>query len=143
MARIGGGPGVLWHALRNQLTRESRRSIIAIVLNQSGIATRTEQIAQFCRKWSVRELALFGSALRDDFRPDSDLDVLVAFAPHADWGLLDHVDMQFELQRLFGRKVDLISRRALERSSNWLLRDEILKTARVLFSSAEATHASR
>ena len=57
-----------------------------------------DQIVQFCQKWSIRELALFGSALRDDFRPDSDVDIMVTFTPDADWGLLDHIQMQLELQ---------------------------------------------
>ncbi|NOX56963.1 MAG: nucleotidyltransferase family protein [Planctomycetes bacterium] len=97
----------------------------------SGISST--QISDFCRRWKVRELALFGSTVRGDFRPDSDVDVLIAFDEGADWSLLDHVRMQRELQSLFGRSVDLISRRALDRSSNWLFRREVLTTARVIF----------
>jgi len=103
----------------------------------------TDDIAKFCQRWKIRELALFGSVLRDDFTPDSDLDVLVAFAPDADWGLLDHVQMQQELQNLFQRDVDLVSKRALERSPNWLRRQEILTTAQILFSEPEGLHATR
>lgn len=113
------------------------------VINRFVSTIPVDKIAEFCQQWKIQELALFGSALRDDFRPDSDLDIVVTFAKDADWGLLDHVQMQLELQRLFNRNVDLISRRALEHSQNWLLREEILKTARVLFSSREATHAAR
>ncbi len=102
-----------------------------------------EKIAEFCTRWKIRELALFGSALRDDFRTDSDLDFIATFAADADWSLLDHVQMQLDLERLFQRHVDLISRRALEKSQNWLLREEILKTARVLFQSREARRAAR
>ncbi len=91
------------------------------------------EIARFCQRWLIRELALFGSALRDDFGPDSDVDVLVTFATEANWGLLEHVQMQQELQTLFRRDVDLMSKRALERSRNWMLRDEILNTAETLF----------
>ncbi len=101
-----------------------------------------QQIAEFCRRWKIQELALFGSALRQDFHSDSDLDLVATFAPEANWSLLDHVRMQFELQNLFGRPVDLISRRALEQSRNWLLREEIFRTAKVLFRSREATHAA-
>ena len=101
------------------------------------------EIAKFCRRWQIRELALFGSALRDDFRPDSDLDIVVAFADEADWGLFDHVQMQQELQALLQRSVDLVSKRALERSENWLLRQEILDTAQMLFREPEAIHAAR
>ncbi len=88
-----------------------------------------EKIADFCRRWKIVELALFGSVLRDDFRPDSDVDVLVTFAADAEWGLFDHVAMEEELSSIFGRKVDLISRRAVERSDNWIRRKAILGTA--------------
>ena len=88
-----------------------------------------DTIADFCRRWKISELALFGSVLRDDFRPDSDVDVLVTFAPEADWSLFDHVDMQEELSGILGRKVDLVSRRAIERSANWIRRRAILSTA--------------
>ena len=101
-----------------------------------------DKIAGFCHRWRIRELALFGSALREDFCPDSDLDILVTFADDADWGLFDHVQMQQELQALLQRGVDLISRRALERSQNWLLRQEILGTARMLFREQEAVRAA-
>ncbi len=100
------------------------------------------EIEEFCRRWKIRELALFGSALGDDFGPDSDLDILVTFAADAEWGLLDHVQMQQELQTLLQRSVDLISKRAVERSPNWLRRQEILNTAYILFSEQEATHAT-
>jgi len=92
-----------------------------------------DQIADFCRRWQITEFALFGSVLRDDFRPESDLDILVTFAPEAEWGLLDHVKMQQELATLFGREVDLVSRRAIERSSNWIRRQEILDTAQPVY----------
>ncbi len=102
-----------------------------------------DEIAEFCERWKIQELAVFGSALRDDFRPDSDLDLMATFAADADWSLLDHVQMQLELERLFHRHVDLISRRALEQSQNWLLREELLTIARTLFQSREAARAAR
>jgi predicted nucleotidyltransferase len=101
------------------------------------------KIAQFCKRWRVTELALFGSALRDDFNSNSDLDVLVTFAADVNWGLLDHVQMQEELQALLRWNVDLVSKRALEQSENWLRRKEILDTAQVFFSEEEAIHATR
>jgi predicted nucleotidyltransferase len=101
------------------------------------------EVAKFCQRWKIQELALFGSALRDDFRSDSDVDLLVTFATDADWGLLDHVRMQQELQTLLRRDVDLITKRALERSRNWLRRREILKTAQVLFPERKAAYATR
>jgi len=99
-------------------------------------------INNFCHRWKIAELSLFGSALRDDFDADSDLDILVAFDGDADWGLFDHVKMQQELQALLKRRIDIINKRALERSENWLRREEILKTARVLFPEREMTYAS-
>ncbi len=103
----------------------------------------TIEVAKFCQRWKIQELALFGSALRDDFHPDSDVDILVTFAADADWGLLDHVKMQQELQTLLRRDVDLITKRALERSRNWLRRSEILKTAQTLFPEGKTAYATR
>lgn len=94
-----------------------------------------KQIADFCRRWHISELALFGSVLRDDFDPDSDLDILVTFAPEADWSLFDHLRMEQELANLLGRKVDILSKRAVEQSHNWIRRQEILNTAEVIYVS--------
>jgi len=88
-----------------------------------------EKVAAFCGKWRITEIALFGSVLREDFRPDSDVDVLVKFAPDAEWSLFDHVAMQDELSGILGRKVDLVSRSAVERSENWIRRKAILESA--------------
>ena len=93
------------------------------------------QVAEFCRRWRVWELALFGSALRDDFGPDSDVDLLVTFSPEAAWTLLDHVRMQTELSELLGHPVDLVSRRAIERSPNPIRKREILSTARTVYAA--------
>lgn len=95
-----------------------------------------EQIAAFCRKWNVTEFALFGSVLRDDFRPDSDVDVLVTWAPDARISLFDYTPMKDELESMFGRKVDLVSKRGIEQSTNWIRKREILGTARVVYGSA-------
>jgi predicted nucleotidyltransferase len=103
----------------------------------------TDTIQQFCRRWKIRELALFGSVLRPDFRPDSDIDILVTFHDDADWGLLDHVQMQQELATLLHRPIDLVTRRALERSPNWVRREAILNTAQVIISADEASDVPR
>lgn len=95
-----------------------------------------EQIAAFCRKWNVTEFALFGSVLRDDFRPDSDVDVLVTWAPEARISLFDYGPMKDELEAMFGRRVDLVSKRGIEQSTNWIRRKEILGTARVVYGTA-------
>ncbi|HEX3526496.1 MAG TPA: nucleotidyltransferase family protein [Thermoanaerobaculia bacterium] len=92
----------------------------------------TEKIATFCRKWDIQELALFGSVLREDFSPQSDVDVLVAFTPEARRSLFDLVEMKNELAELFGREVDLVSQRGLR---NPFRRHEILNTRRVLYAA--------
>ena len=84
------------------------------------------QLARFCQEWKVEELSLFGSVLRPDFGEESDVDILIAFREEAAWSLLDHVQMEKELSILLGRDVDLISKRAVERSQNWIRRREIL-----------------
>lgn len=91
------------------------------------------RIADFCRRWKISELSLFGSILRSDFRPESDVDVLVRFGMDAEWSLSDHAAMQEELAAIVGRKVDLISRRALERSQNWVRRGRILSSAEPIY----------
>ncbi|MCJ7546572.1 MAG: nucleotidyltransferase family protein [Deltaproteobacteria bacterium] len=92
-----------------------------------------DQIAEFCRRWHIKEIALFGSVLRDDFGPESDLDILVSFSAEADWGLLDHLKMEQELTDIFNRKIDLFTKRAVEQSHNRLRRQEILRTAEVVY----------
>ena len=92
-------------------------------------------VSDFCMRWRINELALFGSVLRDDFNEESDLDILIAFAPDADWGLLDHVQMEQEIEALLGRKVDLLTRRSVERSHNWLRKKAILDTAEIVYVS--------
>lgn len=98
-----------------------------------AIALPQQSIREFCQRWQIVELSVFGSVLRDDFRSDSDIDILVAFAPTANWGLLEHAQMQQELETMLGRAVDLISKRAIKRSSNWIRRQEILSTAQTIY----------
>ncbi len=92
-------------------------------------------IAEFCERWRITELALFGSVLRDDFRPDSDIDVLVKFAPDAGHSLFDLVHMQDELRAMFGREVDLVERATIESSRNYLRRRAILESAEVVYAA--------
>ena len=92
------------------------------------------QIAEFCQRWHVSELAVFGSVLREDFRPDhSDVDILVSFAPTHSWTYDAAFQMREELIALFHRQVDLISRQSLEQSPNWLRRKQILDSAQVIY----------
>lgn len=91
-----------------------------------------DRLRALCAKWKVREFALFGSVLRDDFGPQSDVDVVVSFEPGAGWSLWDLFDMQDELAGLYGRRVDLIEKEALR---NPFRRHEILTTRRVLYAA--------
>ena len=94
-----------------------------------------QEVEELCRRWKIVELSIFGSALREDFRPDSDIDLLVRFDPSARWSLFDHARMERELGEVLGREVDLVSRSAVERSPNWIRREEILSTARTLYAA--------
>lgn len=96
------------------------------------ITVDREKIAAFCRRWKITEFALFGSVLRDDFRPDSDVDVLVAFAPDSQRSLHDFEMMELELQDLFGRTVDLVQKRLLR---NPFRRHHILTNRQVLYAA--------
>lgn len=102
------------------------------VIMDQNLPIDLPRLRAICDKWKVREFALFGSVLRDDFNPESDVDVLVSFRPDAEWSLWDLFDMQDELAALFGRPVDLIEKEALR---NPLRRQEILKTSRVLYAA--------
>jgi len=101
----------------------------------SKIEIPEQAIAEFCRKWKIIEFSLFGSVLRDDFRPDSDVDVLVRFSPDAVHTLFDLVHMQDELRGLLGNEVDLVEKTAIERSRNYLRRKAILGTAEVVYAA--------
>jgi len=93
------------------------------------IAIDHDRIDDFCGRWKVRELALFGSVLREDFTPQSDVDVLIDFEPGARWSLLDLVDMESELEDIVGRDVDLVSRRGIEARRKYNRREAILSSA--------------
>jgi uncharacterized protein len=93
------------------------------------------EISAFCRKWNIIEFSLFGSVLREDFSSTSDIDVLVLFSPEARWTLLDMVEMQDELKEIFGREVDLISKRGIEASRNQYRKKEILESAQVIYAA--------
>jgi len=91
-----------------------------------------EEIAAFCQRWQITEFALFGSILRDDFRPDSDVDILVSFAPEAKWSLWDIIKMKEELKTMFRREVDLVEKECLR---NPFRRYEILSTKQVIYAA--------
>ena len=101
------------------------------MVRRANVDIPTETIAHFCRRWKVAELALFGSVLRDDYRANSDVDVLVQFDEDADSSLRDFVDMQDELGTMFGRKVDLVEKQGLV---NPFRRHSILTTRQVIYA---------
>jgi predicted nucleotidyltransferase len=91
-----------------------------------------KKIAEFCKRWSITEFSLFGSVLREDFNPDSDIDVLVSIDPGAHIGLFEIARMQIELENIFKRPVDLVEKEGLR---NPYRRYEILRTAQVIYAS--------
>lgn len=96
------------------------------------IEIEAESLKELCRRWRIQELSVFGSVLWQEFRPDSDVDVLVSFEPDAPWSLFDLVRLKSELEALIGRRVDLVERDALE---NPFRRREILRTKRTLYAA--------
>lgn len=102
---------------------------------QAQVHIPRDKIAEFCRKWQIVELSLFGSVLREDFRPDSDVDVLATFAPGREPSFLQMPQMESELRELFGRRVDLVKRRLIEESENYIRRRHILDTAQVIYAA--------
>lgn len=102
-----------------------------------GIDFESEAIRDFCKKWKIKELCVFGSVLRADFRPDSDVDFLADFeqCPEVDeYDLFDEIHMREELSELVGRNVDLVDRSVIESSSNRFIRMELLSTAEPVYA---------
>lgn len=97
------------------------------------IQVNREELVRLCQEYRITRLALFGSVLRPDFRPDSDVDVLVQFAPDSHYGLLAVSRIQRELSRIFGREVDLVEWEAVERSRNYIRRRAILDSLEVIY----------
>lgn len=104
-------------------------------MGKAHIEIPEARIKDFCTKWKIIEFSFFGSVLRDDFRPDSDIDVLVTFDEDAQHSLFDLVHMGAELKEIFGRNVDLVSRRGIEASRNYLRRKAILDSAEAIYAA--------
>jgi uncharacterized protein with HEPN domain/predicted nucleotidyltransferase len=102
---------------------------------QQRLKVSAEEIASFCDRWKIAEFALFGSVLRDDFRADSDIDVLVTFSPEGKWNFFEIVQAQQELETLLGREVDLTQKKGLV---NPFSRAEILSKYRVIYPLEKA-----
>jgi uncharacterized protein len=112
-------------------------STLSIQQIYQRLNTTPDKLTSFCEKWQIIELSLFGSALRNDFRPDgdnpSDIDLLYTNAPEARYGF-KFFDMQEELEKLLNRKVDLVSKRGIENSRNHLRRKSILESTQVIYA---------
>ena len=100
-----------------------------------AIEVAEADLRAFCQKWRITEFAVFGSVLREDFSPESDVDVLVTFEDGARWRYEDIWDMKLELAALFGREVDVAQRKLVETDENWLRRQRILESARTLYAA--------
>ena len=92
-------------------------------------------ITEFCRRWKILRLEVFGSALRADFSPQSDVDFLVTFETSARWSLFDLVDAETELSGIVGRPVDLVEREPIEKTLNWIRRQGILSSVRTIYAA--------
>lgn len=109
------------------------RTAIDQTLKRRGLHVSADRLADFCRRWRVAELALFGSVLRDDFGPASDVDVMVTFEPGTERRYYHLSEMREELEGLFGRSVDLVERRVVEASENYIRRRHILAYALTVY----------
>jgi hypothetical protein len=110
--------------------------------NYERLNLTPEQLANFCQQHHILEASLFGSILRDDFGADSDVDILVVFDrsanPHL--SLMDLVGMEYQLEEMVGREVDLIEKRSIVDSDNWIRRKNILNTAQVIYEYKSSQH---
>jgi hypothetical protein len=100
---------------------------------QQRLNLKTTEIKQICQQWQITELALFGSVLREDFRSDSDIDVLVSFAENAKITFFDLDAIENQLSQLFNRPVDLVTKKAIQKSHNWIRRKNILNDSQVIY----------
>ena len=103
-------------------------------MKKQKIPIPKKKIGDFCDRWKVVEFSLFGSILREDFRPDSDVDVLVTFTADAQVSLFDLVEMQDELKVIFKRDVDLVEKQAIVESPNYIRRKNILANTRIVYA---------
>ena len=100
-----------------------------------SVEINTDHLNQLCQHWKVSELAVFGSALHENYPLESDLDLLISFKEDAHWGLFDLVRMESELEGIFGREIDLVEKNAVINSANYLRRKGILDDAQIIYQS--------
>jgi predicted nucleotidyltransferase len=104
-------------------------------MKRHGIEIPDERLSEFCQRYQIVELALVGSVLRDDFRPGSDVDFLVTYAPDKRWEPWGDLPEQEEMEALIGRKVDWLTRKSLEQGNNPLFRRAVLSRVEVLYAA--------
>ena len=114
--------------IRNMVTQARPKPRLRITLPR-------KKLTEFCKRWKISELAVFGSVLREDFRPTSDIDLLVSFKPEAKISLFDLVRIQGELKEILGRDVDVVERKSIEKSENYIRRRNILESAKVIYAA--------
>jgi uncharacterized protein len=124
------------HFCANIEKRESKSEGLGIEMEtRVKVELPLDEIEAFSRRWRIRKLALFGSVLRDDFRPESDIDVLVSFKPDAGIDLFDLVRMEEEFSKILGRSVDIVTRQSVESSENYIRKREILESTETIYVS--------
>jgi predicted nucleotidyltransferase len=101
------------------------------MIRLGDIEVEEARLGEVCRRYGVRELAVFGSAARGEARPDSDIDLLVDFLPQAEVGLLEYAGLMLDLSDLLGRRVDLVSKKGLKP----LIRTSVLREAQALYAA--------
>ncbi|MBD2486700.1 nucleotidyltransferase family protein [Aulosira sp. FACHB-615] len=102
---------------------------------QLAIPIPMDAIENFCQRWQIAELSVFGSILREDFNADSDIDFLYILKPNIQWRLVDLFSAEEELAKLLGRKIDLVKKSSVEQSHNWLRKQNILSSSQVIYDS--------
>ena len=107
----------------------------------SRLNVSPSKLINFCQQNQILELSVFGSVLREDFKETSDIDFLVVFDPQIQLSLMDLVGIQYELEDLIGRKVDLVEKRSIENSHNWIRRKNILEAATLIYESGQIVSA--
>jgi len=100
---------------------------------QTRLGLSSQDIANVCQQWGITKMALFGSILRDDFRADSDIDLLITFAPHARQGLITLAKIKHELESRLNRSIDIVPEASIQTSDNWIRQREILSSAQTIY----------
>jgi predicted nucleotidyltransferase len=94
-----------------------------------------KKIEEFCKRWKIIKFYFFGSILRKDFHTTSDIDVLVEFSDKTSWGLFDHAAMEEELSKILKRPVDIVNKKVIINSRNWIRKQNILESARIYYAA--------